>query len=336
MPERLAARRRSRPRCRGPSSIFSRSRVSGTLPGRRSATSAFTRMKPIGMWSVGRRDAEHALEPLPELVPRHRVRAAELERPVRRRVEVDRAREVLGDVVDPDRLDPLRAGADDRRHRREPRELAERRQDAAVAREDEARPEDHVVEPGAAAPSAPSPTWRRSRGRGPSSPRSSPSALISTKRPDARGLRGRDEVARSLDHDRARTPRACPAGSRRGGRRSRLRRPRGAGSRRRSCRPRRARSPSSRAGAPRRSSRARTRQRTGRSRARSAWTTLGPTKPVPPVTRIIDAVPRSSSSSDSASGRAAPGTSSRARRCRTGAAAGSVSWTKESCPIFIP
>src|SRR5437667_417952 len=51
-------------------------------------------------------------------------------------------------VVDPDRLDPLLARADDRCDRGQLRELAEGRQDAAVTSEDEARPEDHVLEPG--------------------------------------------------------------------------------------------------------------------------------------------------------------------------------------------
>ena len=74
--------------------------------------------------------AERALQPLPELVPGDRVRPAELERPVRDAGLVDRGGEVGGgDVVDPDRLDLLRARADDRRHRRQLRELAERRQD---------------------------------------------------------------------------------------------------------------------------------------------------------------------------------------------------------------
>ena len=152
------------------SSIFSRSRVSGMLPGSRSVTSAFTRIQATGTWTLGGA-APGALEPRPELVPADDVRAAELKSAgdvlARHRVG-----EVVRHVVRPDRLDALLAAADDRRHRRELRELDERRQDAAVAPEDEARPEDHVrePEPGRAAPS---PTSRRSRARGPSSPRSS-------------------------------------------------------------------------------------------------------------------------------------------------------------------
>ena len=53
------------------------------------------------------------------------------------------------------------------------RELHERRQDPAVRAEDEARPEDHVRDARRPPRPAPSPTSRRSRGRGPSSPRSS-------------------------------------------------------------------------------------------------------------------------------------------------------------------
>ena len=72
------------------------------------------------------------------------VRAAELESaPVRRVLELDRADEVCGDVVDPDRLQALLAGAGNRRDRREPRDLAERRQDPPVGAEHEARPKDH-------------------------------------------------------------------------------------------------------------------------------------------------------------------------------------------------
>ena len=126
-------------------SIVSWSRVTGA-PGSFSVSSACSVIAANG--NVDRRPprAEHALQPVPELVPRRRVRAADLERAVRGGAEVDGAREVLGDVLDPDRLQALRAGADDRRHRREAREPDERRQRAAVLAEDEARPEDHVLD----------------------------------------------------------------------------------------------------------------------------------------------------------------------------------------------
>src|SRR5262249_11708180 len=90
----------------------------------------------------------HALQALPELVPGDGIRAAELEGPAGRSLEVDRAREVFPDVVEPDRLNPLPAGADDRRHGREPCKTYEGRQDPPVTAEDEARPEDDVRDPG--------------------------------------------------------------------------------------------------------------------------------------------------------------------------------------------
>src|SRR3954452_8461505 len=92
--------------------------------------------------------AERFLQSLPELVPRDRVGAAELEGPVARFRLVERGGEIGGDVVGPDRLDLLLAGADDRRHGRHLCELSEGGQDPTLAREDEARPEDHVLEAG--------------------------------------------------------------------------------------------------------------------------------------------------------------------------------------------
>ena len=90
--------------------------------------------------------AEHSLQPLPELVPAHRVGAAELERAVRGGRLVDaRARSTARDPR-PRSAAAVGARTDDRRHGREAREPDERRQDAAVAAEDEARPEDHVLE----------------------------------------------------------------------------------------------------------------------------------------------------------------------------------------------
>ena len=90
--------------------------------------------------------AEHALQALPEAVPRRRLRTAELERAPEHIRVLDRLREVLRDVLDPDRLEPPRPVADDRRHGRVAREPHERRQDAAVVAEHEARPEDDVLE----------------------------------------------------------------------------------------------------------------------------------------------------------------------------------------------
>ncbi len=73
---------------------------------------------------------------------------AELERMPGYIGKLERLRVALGDVLDPDRLQAPRPGADDRRHRRVPREPDECRQRAAVAPEDEARPEDHVLDGG--------------------------------------------------------------------------------------------------------------------------------------------------------------------------------------------
>ena len=92
-------------------------------------------------------DSERRPELLPELVPADDVGAAELEGPVGGFWFVEGGGEIRGHVIDPDRLDPLLARADDRRHRGQLRELAESRQDAAVWPEDEARSEDHVLEP---------------------------------------------------------------------------------------------------------------------------------------------------------------------------------------------
>src|SRR5436190_5031500 len=93
-------------------------------------------------------DADRGPQTLPELVPADDLGSAELEGAVRRFDSVDGGGEIRSHVVDPDRLDLLLARADDRRHRRQLRELPEGRQDAAVAAEDEARPEDHVLEAG--------------------------------------------------------------------------------------------------------------------------------------------------------------------------------------------
>ena len=83
-----------------------------------------------------------------ELVPGHDVGAAELPRATRRARIVDDRREELSDVLEPDRLDALRSGADHGDDRREFHLFDERRQRAASA-EDEARADEHVLEPGA-------------------------------------------------------------------------------------------------------------------------------------------------------------------------------------------
>ena len=71
--------------------------------------------------------AERALQPLPELVPAHRVGAAELERPVRRgAARRSRARSTAARSSIQIGCRSLPSAADDRRHRREPREPARR------------------------------------------------------------------------------------------------------------------------------------------------------------------------------------------------------------------
>src|SRR5579864_6938341 len=90
--------------------------------------------------------AHGALEPVPEVVPRHRVGAADLEHATCRSRLIDRACEVLGDVLNPDRLQAGRPVTDDRRDGCEARKPDERRERAAVLPEDEARPEDDVAE----------------------------------------------------------------------------------------------------------------------------------------------------------------------------------------------
>ena len=86
---------------------------------------------------------------VPELVPRQRVRPADLERAARPPPAWSTARAKYSATsstqIGCSRCVP---GADDRRHRREAREPHERRQHAAVLPEDEARPEDDVLEAG--------------------------------------------------------------------------------------------------------------------------------------------------------------------------------------------
>src|SRR5207302_4286219 len=92
-------------------------------------------------------NAERLPQAFPELVPADDVRAAELEGAVRGLRPIEGLQEARGDVVAPDRLDPLLAGADDRRDRRQLHHTLELFERAALLREDEARAEDHVLEP---------------------------------------------------------------------------------------------------------------------------------------------------------------------------------------------
>ena len=181
-------------------------------------------------------DAQRRLQPRPELVPGDDVRPAELEGPVRGLGPHDPGREVGGDVVDPDRLDPLRAGPTIGVTATASRS-ARTAQRTAAAAEDEARPEDHVLEAGRLARPAPSATSRGSRARDPSSARSFRARDMSTNRRTPASRRRGDEVARSLAPSRAGTPRASRREARRGARRPPGPRPRAAGSPHRSCRP---------------------------------------------------------------------------------------------------
>jgi len=119
--------------------------------------------------------------------------------PPRHLRQIERARAVLGNVLDPDRLHTLRSGADDRRHRREPRETDEGRQDAAVAPEDKTRPEDHVLDRRLLHSTLHLPLRREVR-------HLLLRALVQPERAreheaaDARFLCSRDEVARALRH----------------------------------------------------------------------------------------------------------------------------------------
>ena len=178
-------------------SIVSWSRVTGA-PGRRSVSRRLRAHHAER--HVDRRPphAERALQPLPELVPRHRVRPAELERAGDRLR--DGVRVVLREILDPDRLELLRPRPDDRRDRREAREADEGREDAAVAPEDEARPEDHVVEAGLLHRALHLPLRRVVRHR-------VLRRLVEAERAredeaaDAGVLRSGDEIARALRHD---------------------------------------------------------------------------------------------------------------------------------------
>src|SRR3954464_9832384 len=92
--------------------------------------------------------AEHLRDRAVEVVPGDDVRPADLERTVRGLRMVDTLRDVLSDVLDPDRLDAVQAAADHGDDRRVANLPAERGQRATVAAEDEARPEDRVLERG--------------------------------------------------------------------------------------------------------------------------------------------------------------------------------------------
>ena len=134
------------------------------------------------------------------------------------------------EVVDPDRLDPLRSRPDDRRHGREPRDPRERRQRAAVAPKTKlgrritwSRPEPRTA-------SLHRPLRAGSTGRVSFVSSLVPSALISTKRAHARLARGGEQVRACPASSRARSRRACRRGSRRGGRLPCTPRPRREGS----------------------------------------------------------------------------------------------------------
>ena len=158
VPPAAAARRARSARCRMPrragsgsptlspaSSIVSWSRVSGAR-GRRSITVAPARASGIGTWTRPRR--------LPSVRAIRSYSSFQVTRsgPTRSNVRFAAAGRSIAaakkrsDVLDPDRLEPPLAAAEDGRDRR-PADLPEEdRQDAAVATEDEAGPEDHVLE----------------------------------------------------------------------------------------------------------------------------------------------------------------------------------------------
>ena len=289
-------------------SIFSWSRVTGGF-GSFSSTAACSAHQPERHVDARPASALRLLQPRPELVPGDDIRPAELERAVRGLGLHDAGREVGGDVVDPDRLDPLRARPDDRRHRRElrdPLELLRARHRRGRRRSSAGRSRARGRTTSRPAPSA---TSRGSRARDPSSPRSCrapTSARTAARRRRAPRRSGRASPPPSP----AGTPPGCPRGARRGGRPPPGPRPPAAGSPHRSSRP----------GPPPGSAAPRCFRPCARARApcarrrRAAWTMCGPTKPVPPVTRIL--MTRSSSSTGSASAPAGPGTWSRASRRR--------------------
>ena len=145
--------------------------MSGMLPGRRSVTSAFARISAIGTLTLGRRTPSARLSRSQQRRSSRRRRGRPApERRFVTAVVVDRPREARREVVGPDRLEPLRPRSRDRRHRRQLRHLPEGGEDAPVAREHEARPEDRRTAARSPAPPAPCPTSPRSRARRPSSP----------------------------------------------------------------------------------------------------------------------------------------------------------------------
>ena len=113
---------------------------------------------------------------------------------------VDRACVVLRDVLDPDRLQARLAIADDRRHRCEPREPDERRENAAVLAEDEARPEDDVTKAGRAHRALHLPLRREVRHRV-LRPLVEPERAREDESTDPGAFGGRDEIARAVLHD---------------------------------------------------------------------------------------------------------------------------------------
>ena len=195
------ARRSPRPRRRiesppsetmlsGPSSIRSWSRVRGG-DGSRSRRAAGPRASQNGTWTAGRRVPSAVLIASPELVPRDRLRPAELDRPARavsrgrraaRRGRGRRSRSAAHAAS------PARSPASPASQARDAQEA---RQHAAVGAEHEARPEDDVLDPAAARPSALQPTSRGSTGRSlPARFRARSSARSAARRSRARPRRG--------------------------------------------------------------------------------------------------------------------------------------------------
>ena len=153
-----------------------------------------------GMCIVPRRTPSDLLDAGVELVPGDGVGPTDLERAPAAPGWSTAWAKNCRDVLDPDRLQALVARSDDRRQRRQPHLADEHRQHAAVLAEDEARPEDDVLEPATRRPPAPSPTWRGSRGRARGSARSC-RARSSARTARRRPPRGADqERCRAFHH----------------------------------------------------------------------------------------------------------------------------------------
>ena len=188
----------------------------------RSNSAAGPRASQNGHVDGGAAGPERRLQPAPQVAPRDRLRAAELDRPVRA-LPVDGEAHGADEVVDPDRLDPLRAGPDHRCQRKEPCDAHEPRQRSTVRPEHEARAQHDVID-----------AARRDRllgrplgaevGDGRARPR--PQGAHQDDAPDTALARGLDEVpgprghdalerrGRSLDDRHEVDDRAHPAGGR--------------------------------------------------------------------------------------------------------------------------